>query len=78
MISIHTLTLRVTAAYNGFVAIREISIHTLTLRVTSRELGVFAKLDISIHTLTLRVTPFSMPNTPVPFYFNPHPHTEGD
>ena len=56
MISIHTLTRRVTQKDYSTVDIDVISIHTLTRRVTERIGGMEVDINISIHTLTRRVT----------------------
>ena len=78
VISIHTLTLRVTRKHDIENKLHCISIHTLTLRVTLGGNGTMKKLYISIHTLTLRVTTQrQLPDTRR-WDFNPHPHTEGD
>ena len=56
LISIHTLSQRVTDIQAHEVYENDISIHTLTQRVTKRPVRYTAARFISIHTLTQRVT----------------------
>ena len=78
MISIHTLTWRVTETAVLQLNILNISIHTLTWRVTDPRTFLSIGMVISIHTLTWRVTYILKTGAGSSVDFNPHPHVEGD
>ena len=78
VISIHTLTKRVTKLDAEKHIVIDISIHTLTKRVTFPWKVTINKSKISIHTLTKRVTLVVLPEIARLFNFNPHSHKESD
>ena len=78
MVSIHTLTRRVTKRSAQKSRVDGVSIHTLTRRVTELSRKPFCLLQVSIHTLTRRVTAGRGAIVRAILSFNPHPHAEGD
>ena len=79
MVSIHTLTRRVTQHSGKVNPIPyTVSIHTLTRRVTIVYIYLRFNQSVSIHTLTRRVTLNGLCRYDGLSGFNPHPHAEGD